>query len=118
MRGFNGEETLIIKLEDGREIQLPYMHNLDSLRFQWEEYHCGDTEVEETPSITLEELFRLLTMKETEARALADEVLRKELQSKEAEIIGWGKKDEIRSKEMAKIRDENEALRKTIKIVS
>ncbi len=116
---FDEDTKLVIEFDkgEGRRLEIPYLHKADKVSFEWEEYHSGDTDSYESTSITMNELFELLQMKETQARVLADEVLRKELLSKEAQIEDWKRKDNIRSKEMDKVSRENETLKRSIKIV-
>ena len=118
MAGKFDDETLVIALEkSGQEIKLPYLNHLDTIKFEWDEYHCGDRDEYYSEAITIEELYGLLTMNKNDARVLADEVLRKELQAKEGKVADLTRTLEARNKEVRTVRAENELLRKAIKIV-
>ena len=75
--------TITLDTQHGREVSLNWFHKEDKVKFQWEEYHCGDRDAEETAEITLGELFELLTINKThevQLKIIADRELDKRME--------------------------------------
>ncbi len=98
---------------DGREFTLNWFSENDKIKFEWEEYHCGDTDTEETIEITLGELYNLLSVNrshEERLKALAGI----ELASSIEYLRGVCKKLGEENRRLRKVEEEHTSLLKTL----